>query len=403
MAARTMTGRPLRIAFACMLMGTGAAAGQTADPLDTVRVPRLAMVELVRVGGDDLRENYLFESVRDAEVLAPDAFAVLDGGSNEARTYGTDGILRRKVGGEGKGPGEFVSAGRMSALPGGRLVVWDGRLQRATLFEPDGSVESTGSPDFGPMALFFSGFVAALPDGSWIQRLDRNPLDLRDEPEGPRRDTLVFRHVSVDGKPLERVAAVRGPRRILVKYDPTSWAPERPILGRDLISVVKGDTLLLALTDSLIVMRFAADGTALAPLRLPRPARPAGRQLVDAARAELVAEAKAAAAPTGSSLPGMVAFQRGRIESLNEMPAEETVPAFAGLLVGADGTLWVREYRLPGEPKTERWFRMGRDFRANGWLDVPEGGRLMAAGYGLLVAVVKDDLDVESVVVHQVR
>lgn len=88
--------------------------------------------------------------------------------------------------------------------------------------------------------------------------------------------------------------------------------------------------------------------------------------MVDAARAELVAEAEAAAAtPTGSSLPGISAFERGRVESLKKIPAEETVPAFAGMLVGADGTLWVREFRLPGEPKAERWFRMGPGSR---WL-----------------------------------
>ena len=398
-----MTGRPLRVAITGVLLGAAGASGQTADPLDTTRVPRLTITELIRVGGNDPRADYVFETIRDAAVLDPDAFVVLDGGSSEVRTYGVDGILRRKVGGEGEGPGEFVSAGRLSTLPRGRLMVWDGRLQRATVFGPDGAVESTGSPDFGPMALFFSGFVAALPDGSWIQRVDRNPLELRDEPEGLRRDTLVFRHVSPDGQLLERVAAVLGPRRMLVKYDPTSWAPEPPILGRDLVSVVKGDTLLLALTDSLCLMRFMADGTALAPLRLPRPVRAATRRVADAARAELVAEAEGGAVtPRGSSLPGMAAFQRGRIESLKKMPAEETVPAFAGLRVGADGRLWVHEYRLPGEPGAQRWFRMGPDFRPDGWLEVPENGRLLAAGYGLLVTVVRDDLDVESVVAYRI-
>lgn len=396
-----MRGWALGIAW--ILIGAGGASGQDADPLDTASVRRLGVAELARVGGDDLREGYLFERVRDAVVLGPDAFVILDGGSSEALTYGIDGILRGKVGGEGQGPGEFGSARRLSALSGARLMVWDSQLQRATVFGPDGTVESTASVDLGPMAGFFSGFVAALPDGSWIQRVDRNPLELRDEPEGTRRDTLVFRHVSADGNLLDPVAAVLGPRRILVKYGPTSWAPEPPILGRDLISVLKGDTLLLGLTDSLRILRFTADGPPLPPLRLPRPERTAGRRLADAVRAELVAEAEGAGArPRGASLPGLAAFQRGRIESLKRMPAEETVPAFAGLLVGADGSLWVREYRLPNEPKAERWFRMGPDFRPDGWLDVPESGRLLAAGYGLLVTVVKDDLDVESVVVHRV-
>lgn len=387
-----------------ILLAAGGVSGQTVDPLNTTSVRALRVAELTRVGGDDLREGYWFERVGDAEVLGPGAFVVLDGGSSEVRTYGVDGILRGKVGGEGPGPGEFASARRVSRLPQGRLMVWDSQRQRATVFGPEGAVESTASVNLGSMALFFSSFVGALSDGSWIQRIGSHPLDLRDQPEGARRDTVVFRHVSADGELLEAVAAVLGPRRILVKYSPISWAPEPPILGRDLISVLKGDTLLLAHTDSLRVMRFTADQTTFPPLRLPRPVRTAERRLVDAVRAELLEQARGTGTRQRSvSLPGLAAFKEGRIESLKEMPAEETVPAFADLLVGADGTLWVQEYRLPEEPKEERWFRMGPGFRPDGWLDVPAGGRLVAAGYGLLVSVVKDEMDVESVVVHRVR
>lgn len=387
-----------------VLVGAGAAAGQSADPLDTTRVPRLRVSEVTRVGGHDAREDYLFDGVRDVAVLGPDAFVVLDAGSHEARTYGLDGILREKVGGEGEGPGEFVSPSRVSVLPGGRLMVWDGRLQRASVFELDGSVQTTRAHEVGPMALFFSGFAGALPDGSFVQRVNPNPLDLRDEPEGARRDTTFFRHVSAEGEPLGPVVSVLGPRRILVKYDRSSWTREPPIFGRELISAVRNETLLLAFTDSLHVRRFAADGTEFAPLRLRRPVRTAGPRRIEAARAELLADAQeAAATTTGSSMPALSALQRGRVESLRDRPAEETIPAFAGLLVGADGTLWIREYPLPGEPKGQRWFRMGEDFRPDGWFDLPESSRFLAAGHGLLVSVAEDDLDVESVVVHRIR
>ena len=395
-------GAPWTLAATCLLLAAGSSAAQSIDPLDTARSPRLRTDQVVRVGDGDLREDYFFEKVTGAAVLSPDAFVVLDRGSGEARTYDLAGTLKSKVGGAGKGPGEFVEALGLEALPGGRLMVWDGDLQRATVFGPDGMLQSTASPALGPMAIFFSGFVGGLSDGSWIQRLARNPMELRDEPEGPRRDMLVFRHVGSDGKLLERIA-VLGPERVLVKYSQVSWEGVTPIFGRDLVSAMRGDTLLLALTDSLSVKRFTASGSPLPPLRLPRPTRPAGRQMAAAARAQLVAEAKAAGSASGGPLPGMTEYRRGKIESIEKLPAEATLPAFSDLLVGADGIVWVREFRIPGEPKAERWFSMGTDFRPTGWIEIPDEGRLVAAGYGLLVTVVKDEMDVESVVVLRLQ
>jgi len=270
---------------------------------------------------------------------------------------------------------------------------------------PDGTMESTGTVHGAdPMAALTATFVGALADGSWIQRVDGSPFALRGQPEGPRHDTIRFNHVSAEGEVLGEVAAVAGPLRILYK-DKTTWGDETPIFGRELISVVSGDRLLVGLNDSLRLEAFSPGGDVLPPLRAPRPPRRATRDLVDAERARRVGEAearKAAAADRPSRFGDMGAMEDRNIDIAKKIPAEETLPAFKRMLAGSDGRLWVQEQPRPDEGG-ERWFRMTSGFQPDGWLDVPEGGRLLAAGDGLIVTLVKDDLDVQTVVLYQVR
>jgi len=111
--------------IAWLLWGVGRLSAQTTDPLDPGAVRRLRVTEVTQIGGDDLREAYVFDRIRDAAVVSSDAFVVLDGGSNEARTYGLDGIIRSKVGGKGQGPGEFASAGRIDGSPKSGVAAGD--------------------------------------------------------------------------------------------------------------------------------------------------------------------------------------------------------------------------------------------------------------------------------------
>lgn len=394
------------LAIALVCLGSDRLAAQRVDPLDTEAVPRLDTEVLVGIGDRNGRPEHLFYRIQDAAILASDAFAVLDGGSAELRVFGTDGELNWKVGGHGGGPGEFLSPRRISLLSTGRLMVWDGRQQRATLIGPTGEVESTASVDLGPMARLFAGFVGALQDGSWVQRIEINPIELRDEPDGPRRDSVAFRRIGPQGHEHTRLASVDGPRRVLLTYSSVSWVRESPIFGRDLISAMRGDTLLLLHTDSLVVTRIvASDGTKLAPWRLVRPPRPVDPELVEARRRQLIAAEERKSVPGDGAALGMNALRTGRIEALRtrKIIAERSLPAAQDLIVASDGTVWVREFRPPDQPEAELWFRMDSAFTPDGWVELPEGARLVAAGHGVLLTVVEDELDVESVVVHRIE
>lgn len=390
------------VAVMVSLVVSSGADAQGADPFDTERVPQLTLTEVARIGDSSGEMDYLFDGVGDVAVLGPESFAVLDRGSNEVRAYDSSGALLWKVGGEGDGPGEFRSASRLSLLEGDRFLVWDSRLSRATTFGSDRSVVSTARADFGTMAAFTAGFVAALPDGSWIQRIGVNPLDLRDEPDGPRRDSVRFVHVAADGASQRDVMTVQGPARYLARYSQVTWEQQRLILGRELVAAIRVDTLLVATTDSMHFSRVVPGGGAVAPLKIDRPARPADRRAREAERSARVAAALGASESTsGQSLPGLASMVVGRAEALQEMPAEESFPAFSDFLIATGGEVWIKEYRLSDEAGSELWYRLDSAYEPDAWMQLPEGEELGAVGHGLVLSVATDSLGVETVVVRR--
>lgn len=396
--------RGLTWSVVALVIGAGSLGAQT-DPLDPGRVPHLTLTELTRIGGDDAREGYVLSGVRGVVVASPDEVLVVDGGSKEVRSYGVDGLLKGKLGGEGKGPGEFKAPRDVAVLPDGHLLTWDIQLQRVTRFGPDGSVVGTGVPEnTEQMTVMFSEFVGALSDGSWVQRVNGDPFALRNEPEGERRDTVLFKHIGADGTFLGQIVAVEGPRRILMK-EGGGWGDETPIFGRELRAELSGDVLLVGLNDAIHFRRFKPDGTELAPLDVPRPPQPATRKRVAFERQRQLEKAEAAAEAAKNRSDRFGSFMADaaarKVEQVKKMEAEESVPAYDNLMTSAEGDVWIRAWPDESTPE-RRWFRLGDDFRPTGWLDLPENSRLVAVGHGLLVAVARDELDVETVVVYRI-
>jgi len=386
-----------------VVVAAGGVAAQGADPFDTERLPELTLSDIVRVGDGSDQMDYLFDRIQDVAVLSPDVFAVVDGGSNEVRAYDSNGTLVWKVGGEGDGPGEFRSASRLTPLPNGRFLVWDGGTGRATTFGADRSVLATATADFGPMATFTARFVSALTDGSWIQRIEVSPLELRDEPEGTRRDSVRFVHVSADGATQRNLATILGPERYLAKHSSITWERLRLVLGSELVVAVRSDTLFVATTDSMTISRFEPSIGVLSPLRIQRPVREAVRSAQEAERSRLLAAAEPPTESSGQSLPGMNAMMSGRVKALREMPAKASYPAFSDLLIGGDGKVWIKEYRTADDEDSELWYRMGPDLRPDGWTLLPEEEELAAVGHGLFISVATDEYGVQTIVVRSAQ
>src|SRR5687768_5222997 len=99
---------------------------------------RLRLVEEVRIGKLDGSDEYLFGSIEGVAVGRDGMIHVADGQVPIIRSYDAQGRFVRNIGGKGQGPGEFGNIGGMKTLPDGRIVLWDNRNQRITLYSGGG-------------------------------------------------------------------------------------------------------------------------------------------------------------------------------------------------------------------------------------------------------------------------
>ncbi|MCJ7630509.1 MAG: hypothetical protein MUO50_19210, partial [Longimicrobiales bacterium] len=116
------------------IVSLGEAAWERAGPLGLSSAPDLSIG--ARVGSDD----EILYRVSGGVVLGDGRIAILNGGTQELRYYAADGVLARRQGGDGEGPGEYRRPVGLWTLPGDTIVVWDPRLLRATFVGPDATV-----------------------------------------------------------------------------------------------------------------------------------------------------------------------------------------------------------------------------------------------------------------------
>lgn len=153
----------LPAAVLCSLLSACASAGgdaTTGSGLETVfdssrtdsliaRVAGEVPAGLVRATTEELRiqpdaddtssfgEVYEFDVSKDGRIFAFDA------SSQRIFLFGPDGTLRRTIGRQGAGPGEFNSDNGMAVLPDGRLAVLDAQNARVSFFSADGEFETS--------------------------------------------------------------------------------------------------------------------------------------------------------------------------------------------------------------------------------------------------------------------
>ena len=97
----------------------------------------------VEIGSVDGLPEYQFADVVAAVRLDNGDIVVADRGASELRSYDADGNFQWRVGGEGEGPGEFLSLDFLGRMAGDSLVAYDGRLLRVQVIDPGGGVVRT--------------------------------------------------------------------------------------------------------------------------------------------------------------------------------------------------------------------------------------------------------------------
>ena len=329
----------------------------------------------VSIGVVDGQAEYELSRVTSGLQL-PDGRIVVGDGSAEIRIFNADGTFDRRIGRMGEGPGEFQHLTRVFGVAD-TLFVFDQRLERISRFSAtDGALLGTIS-----MAGAFSGAVPVgrLGTGDFILRADRFSLPesgvammysgyVRMSAAGEIVDTLPdepWTPMGVIGSGAE--AIVGGP--IL--------APFTTHAGTD-----RGYWIALGGDPELRFMTI--DGRAARIARWPDIDRTATRESNAIHRQQLLERVP----EEGRTQWGQVIDARG---------FGDEYPAIVALTPTRDGGVWAKRFVRPGETAIEEWEVINANGTRLAVIEMPVGIRVLEVLYGAVLAVLRDELDVEQV------
>ena len=344
----------------------------------------LSLTNPETVFGSDLTSAVELTSVRAAALLSDRGAVLLDGRLRELVIYDAQGSVRRVLGREGEGPGEFLAPSTLTRLAGDTVAVFDGRTRRLTMFSPDGEdplVEALPPEVFdrAPISLW------RLPDGSWLSF------------EGDIRTSEVV----VQGSEADLVGVPALVRRI----GPTRQASDTILsgsvasesirvgsmfltaaFGRSTHVGVSGDVIAIALPAGFEVRVIVGDSLRHIA-RMPDAELRLERAEVDRLRDST----KAASAAAGQG------FMAEPIYAPELQPANR--PSFGDIVVGRDGRVLLREFAPPLR-HADTWWVLDPDGRFEGRVRIPPDASILEVGPEHLLALRRDAFDVPRVELH---
>ncbi len=364
--------------------------GNVDQPLDL----SLEMPAHLRLGVVEGDEALQFFTPNGAVRLSDGRLVVSESGTR-LRLFDRDGSFVRWIGAVGEGPREFAVVTSVDILDGDTIAIYDGRRRRIVLFEPDGGfVRESGValpegfaqvrtsrflPD-GRLFIVARDLGADRPDAE--ERVERIAAILLDR-NGANPELLA----EADGMTsrIETVGEADGGQvmRLLANVTPTFQPLVRFTGIRD--GVIRWDGARFE------VRRLDDAGTLRAHLRVDRPARPVTPEIIRSWRDE---------GPGANVAPPL---QELRDRMLGSMQFADSLPHFQEVRPAPDGSLWLGEFvgHLGGTPV--RWWRISPDGELGGFLDLPEGFRVLAFEDGEVLGVERDELEVPFVVGYRLR
>ncbi|HLS48320.1 MAG TPA: hypothetical protein VK012_07350 [Gemmatimonadales bacterium] len=309
---------------------------------------------------------------------------VAEGSAREIRIYAPDGSLRRTLGRQGTGPGEY-SALTSVWRQGDSTAVFDMSARRLTVAPNDGSMPRV--IPLGRTGLLES--VQGTAGGRLVTwRLDGDSLMAVGS--GSVRVPQHVLVISSDGAAVDTVLSVDGPLFYLPSASP-GWSGPAPVgLGPDTRMRTIGDSIVIGTNNRYELVTYDLAGR---PVRIVRMAVPA--RAVEEDDVEFLREAEWEEFQTRfSEMPAeIVAQYRGFLE--NQRYAE-TMPYYDMLAADPAGNLWVQDFPRPAE-RYQRFTVIAPDGALLARVRLPDGVELLSAGDSAIVGVWRDQDDVPRV------
>ena len=344
----------------------------------------------VRIGTSEGDEAYQLHRVFGARRLRDGRIVVVNQGSQQLRFYDANGTFLSASGREGKGPGEFSRAFYLWVLPGDTIWVGNYRPWEFLVFAPDGTWKRTVRPS--PEYLNSPEMMDVLDDGRSI--LADRSMPHR-QGKGFTAQTVTPLLHAADGTVTDTIGTfpygrmgqmAEGPTQLWLQphfesYTRVAAAGARVVMGHGSVPSLSvygaaADTLQLDR-----IVRWTTVNRAVTPAAIE-------------AERERLREAYATDDPER--------FRR-LVEPLihEQRPAADVFPAFSGIMVGRDERIWVREYPAPGHTTTRSYLGFDREGRFMCRLQTPAFDNVYEFGTDYLIALERDSLDVERVVMFR--
>ena len=292
----------------------------------------------------------------------------------------------RRVGREGKGPGEFERVNAVRVLPGDSLFAFDAGAARVTVFGP-ASDRPAHTVSLSTAGLFFPYQVMRLSDGALLA-VFRAAYGMGADggPRGQRKETI--RLLNPDAS-LRRDSVLTFPeyQAVEIAQDNLRGALFSPF-GRQMLVAVDGDRVYSAWSGDWRVDVHSATGKDLGtihPAGTPRP-----RPVTDAEMDSVVDAMK-------KDMP----FSRETIQRAMDAAGNRTWPLLQAILVDDAGTIWLAVTGQRGEPV--HWVGVDQHGRHVGAFDLPERVKLHLIRGGVAYGASLDEDDVPHVVIYDLK
>lgn len=374
----------------------------------------------VTIGTVDGPPETLLYRATSALVLPDGKIVVANEGTFELRYYDADGRLNRSVGAEGDGPGEFRSLAGVWRLRGDTIAAWDSRLHRLSFFTHAGDFLGAKSYVIAPMRT--SGGMDAHVFRVQGVFADGSPVALSNNAVGTRQMAALgqvdvsdgYRHSQEQVIMLARAGSAPPSG---TTAQPSSFAdadtigsfsgdeqfvhraPNRPggAVQQQFDAVIYGERFLWAIGPEFfavgtgkpyVVNLYDRTGALRGTVGRTVPSRPVTDDLVRA-YTEAVLE---------NTMPENRAT---RAQSLENVPAADSLPAYDGLYFDQAGNLWVREFDT-----TANTLHTYSIFTPDGtWLaqlEVPARLTVIDRGPDYLLTRTRGQFDVEQIRLYRI-
>lgn len=340
------------------------------------------------IGGDPDQE---LDQVTGAVTFAADRIVVANGGRLELLFYDRDGVLLRRVGGRGGGPGEFQSLEWVARFGVDSVLALDVWGQRVSYFDAAGNF--IRSVRLEPNArLPFPRPVGVFGDGSFLGT--KGIFALGGEPPAGRaeRELEPLFHISSDGQTATHLGSFPGRERAIVPSGPRGGLErrQRPF-GRETVFAAAGDRFYVADNESYEIRVYSITGQLIQVIRKQAVPIRLEASHVEAFEDSVLATVDAAARP------------RTRVLFASMPPPPETYPAFAPAIhIDSDLNLWLRESSRPGDPRS-LWSVFSAAGNLLGVVEMPPGIEVLDIGADYVLGLHRDELDVEYVQYFHLR